>query len=554
VDTYRGLIPRASAVQRGFSPHHGAMLTTAAGFEASSAPALLAHAAAHAGPSVYRLFEASACLYPDRLAVADKARRLSYRELGGRADRIAAALNAEGLASGDVIAILSENRTEFVEVELACARLGVVVACQNWRQSADELSHCLSLVEPKRLFVSPRFAAVVAGLSLTASVTIEFGTPFETWIHGASSAAVPQVDVDPESGLLILYTSGTTGMAKGAVISHRAMIARSQVMMAEWSIHKTDGSIAWSPLFHMAANDPMFCALMQGAPVLLVDGFDPNAICAALEEIPVGWMVLLPGMIDRMIEALKQNRTRVRRVAVAGCMANLVPPQQIADVTRLLGAPFLNSFGSTETGILPASGSQIAPGVLPVSFRKLPTGFADIRIVDDEDRPVEPGVIGEICLRSPTLFSGYWKAPDATANDFRNGWFHMGDAFVAYPDGSLDFIDRQKYLIKSGGENIYPAEIERLVLASDRVQEAVVVRQADSKWGEIPVLFIVRRDAALDEASVRAMIEGRLAAYKRPKKIIFAPASWIERNVTGKIRRDLLEHRLLEDPSLAGTS
>ena len=332
----------------------------------------------------------------------------------------------------------------------------------------------------------------------------------------------------------MLYTSGTTGFPKGAVISHRAIIARSLVMMAEWSLLSGDGCIAWSPLFHMASSDPMFCALIQGAPVRIVDGFDPPAICAALEQIPVGWFVLLPGMIERMIEALKTRRTRVKRVAVAGCMANLVPPQQIAEISALLGAPFLNSFGSTETGILPASGSKIPPGEAPSSLRKLTNGFCDIRIVNDDDDRRARRRVGEICLRSPALFSGYWKAPDVTARDFRNGWFHMGDDFVRHADGTIDFVDRRKYLIKSGGENIYPAEIERLIAGCERVLEAVVVRQPDAQWGEIPVLFVVRRDPALEEADVRAMIEGRIANYKRPKRIVFVPEAWIERNVTGK--------------------
>ncbi|MGO9772410.1 MAG: class I adenylate-forming enzyme family protein [Roseiarcus sp.] len=498
------------------------------------------------------MFEAAARLHPERLAVADRAHRLTYAELHARVEQVAAALVLDGVSQGAVIAVLSENRVEFVEVELACAKLGVIAACQNWRQSSAELAHCIALVEPIRIFISPRFAGAVADLGYKTPRIVKFGVSYENWL-ARKTPNVPPLDVDPETGLLVLYTSGTTGMPKGAVISHRAMIARSLVMMAEWSLLKTDGCIAWSPLFHMAANDPMFCSLIQGAPVIIVDGFDARAICDALEQIPVGWFVLLPGMIERMIDALKANNTRVKRVAVAGCMANLVPPEQIAEISAMLGAPFLNSFGSTETGILPASGSQLTPGELPTSFRKLPTGFADIRIVDDDDEPAPPGVIGEICLRSPALFSGYWKAPEATERDFRNGWFHMGDDFVRHQDGSLDFVDRRKYLIKSGGENIYPAEIERLVLASERVQEAVVVRQPDPKWGEIPVLFVVRRDPSLDEAAVRAMIEGRIAAYKRPKRILFVPASWIERNVTGKIRRDLLERRLLEDPALTGT-
>jgi acyl-CoA synthetase (AMP-forming)/AMP-acid ligase II len=524
-------------------------VTSATGiFERGSQAALLTMAAAHKGPSIGRMFEAAARLYPERLAVADRDRRLTYAELSARVDHVVASLVLDGVSQGSIIAILSENRVEFVEVELACAKLGIVAACQNWRQSNAELAHCISLVEPVRIFVSPRFMAAIADLGYTTPQVVGFGPAYESWL-AREAPQLPDLDIDPEAGLLVLYTSGTTGMPKGAVISHRAMIARSLVMMAEWSLLRTDGSIAWSPLFHMASNDPMFCALIQGAPVLLVDGFDAQAICEALEQIPVGWFVLLPGMIERMIDALKANKTRVKRVAVAGCMANLVPPEQIAQISALLAAPFLNSFGSTETGILPASGSQLAPGVLPTSFRKLPNGFADIRIVNDNDEPAPAGAIGEICLRSPALFSGYWKAPEATAREFRNGWFHMGDDFVRHPDGTLDFVDRRKYLIKSGGENIYPAEIERLVIESDRVEEAVVVRQPDAKWGEIPVLFVVRRDVTLDEVAVRAMIEGRIAPYKMPKRILFVPVSWIERNVTGKIRRDLLEQRLLDGPA-----
>lgn len=514
-------------------------------FERGSDAARLTAAAAHGGPSVGRMFDNVARLHPARLALADGQRSLSYGELLARVEQVAAAMAADGAGLGDVVAILSENRIEYLEIELACARLGAVAACQNWRQSPAELAHCLSLVEPKLLFVSPRYADVAAALGYAAPTLIRFGDAYEAWIARELAPAAAD-DIDPERGLLVLYTSGTTGFPKGAVISHRAIIARSLIMMAEWSLHSDDGAIAWSPLFHMAASDPVFCALIQGAPVRIVDGFDPIAICQALEQTPVGWFVLLPGMIERMIAALKQTGARVKRVAVAGCMANLVPPLEIAAISALLQAPFLNSFGSTETGILPASGAKIPSGVAPASFRKLPNGFCDMRVVDDDDRPVPPGGVGEICIRSPALFSGYWKAPEATARDFRNGWFHMGDDFVTYADGSLDFVDRKKYLIKSGGENIYPAEIERLVTDSERVSQAVVVRQADPKWGEIPVLLVVRRDPTLEEADVLAMIEGRIANYKRPKRVVFVPESWIERNVTGKIRRDLLESRIAD--------
>lgn len=502
-----------------------------------------ATASARRLPTVGRMFEAACRLYPDRMAIGDGERRLSYADLQARVRSLAAALHAGEVRSGDVVAILSENRAEYIEVELACALLGVTAACLNWRQVPEELERCIRLVEPKRLFLSPRFKGVADALAIADVESVMFEDAYEALLT-SRSPAVPDVDVDPEAGLLILYTSGTTGFPKGALISHRAMIARSLFMMAEWSVLKTDGCIAWSPLFHMAGNDPTICSLIQGGPVRVIDGFDTDAICTALEEIPVGWLVLMPGTIERFIACLKRRKTKVKRVAAAGCMANLVPPEQIAEVTALLNAPYLNSFGSTETGIVPASGSLLPIGQAPRSFGKLPTAFSDVRLVGDDGQPVPTGSVGEICVRSPTLFSGYWNAPETTERDFRDGWFHMGDDFVENQDGTLDFVDRRKYMIKSGGENIYPAEIERLLLASDRIEAAVVVRQPDAKWGEIPVLFVVPRDPSLDESAVQAFLDGRIAPYKRPKRIIFAPGHWIERNVTGKIRRDLLEQRL----------
>jgi acyl-CoA synthetase (AMP-forming)/AMP-acid ligase II len=153
---------------------------------------------------------------------------------------------------------------------------------------------------------------------------------------------------------------------------------------------------------------------------------------------------------------------------MVGAMADLVPLQQIAELTGLLGAPYINSFGATETGLAPASAALLAPGVVPTSLAKRESAFCSLRLVDADDRDVPLGTPGELALRGPTLFSGYWNAPETNAHDFRGGWFHMGDLFVRHADGTLDFVDRAKYLIKSGGENIYPAEIERVLLADPR--------------------------------------------------------------------------------------
>jgi fatty-acyl-CoA synthase len=225
-------------------------------------------------------------------------------------------------------------------------------------------------------------------------------------------------------------------------------------------------------------------------------------------------------------------------------MADLVPRQQIAEVSGLLGAPFLNSFGSTETGLPPATGSRIAPGEAPEQLAKRQSAFCEVRLVDAEDADVPEGTPGELAIRAGTLFSGYWNAPEANARDFRGGWFHMGDVFRRNADGTLDFVDRVKYLIKSGGENIYPAEIEQVLLADARIADAVVVRRRDDAWGEVPVAFVARRDPALDAAQVLALCRDKLAGYKRPREVRFIELGDFPRSTSGKIQRHELEARL----------
>jgi fatty-acyl-CoA synthase len=222
-------------------------------------------------------------------------------------------------------------------------------------------------------------------------------------------------------------------------------------------------------------------------------------------------------------------------------MADLVPRHQIAEVTELLGAPFLNTFGATETGIPPGNGSTIPIGVVPESLAKRQCSFCEVRLVDAEGNDVADGAPGELLMRGPTLFSGYWNADDTNARDFRDGWFHMGDVFRRTADGGLDFVDRVKYLIKSGGENIYPAEIEQAIMADARVADAVVVRKADARWGEVPVAFVARRDDSLDEAAIRARCRQALAGYKQPKEIRFIALEDLPRSTSGKIQRQALE-------------
>ncbi|MDB5512606.1 MAG: Acid--CoA ligase, partial [Enterovirga sp.] len=233
--------------------------------------------------------------------------------------------------------------------------------------------------------------------------------------------------------------------------------------------------------------------------------------------------------------------TRPKGIRACGAMADLVPTKLVAELSGLLGAPYLNSFGSTETGLPPLSAVLFAPGVTPTSLSKRQSAVCDIRLVDPEGRDVLDGEPGEAAVRGPTVFSGYWNAEETNARDFADGWFRMGDLFRHNPDGSYDFVDRAKYMIKSGGENIYPAEIERVLLADPRIADAVVVRRKDPTWGEVPVAFVAPAGPELTVQDVDTICRRELAGYKRPKHVRFVTFEDFPRSTTGKIQRHEME-------------
>lgn len=484
--------------------------------------------------------------HADRIAVEDERRSVSYGELDERANRIANALLAAGLQWGDRIAVLMENRLEFVEIELAAAKLGLIVAALNWRLTNEELRYCIELVTPSVLLVSERYAETLVAFGYDDGRMINVDRDFEVMLQSVP-AKEPPILAQPEDGLIILYTSGTTGMPKGALISQRAVIARSQIFYHDLRLDEEDAFVAWAPFFHMVSNDHAMATLIHGGRVIVIDGFQPEKLVEAVARHRIGWFVVMPGMIERLAAELKKCNIVPAGIKAIGAMADLVPRHQLAEITTLLRAPYVNSFGATETGLAPASKNFVAIGTMPERLPKEQSSYCEIRLVDEDDVEVPDGEPGELAIRGPSLFSGYWENPETNAKDFRNGWFHMGDVFVRNPDGTLEFVDRRKYLIKSGGENIYPAEIERVLLSDPRIDEAVVVRCMDSHWGEVPVAFVVPRDPTLTEQDVLALCEGKLARYKFPKEIRFIPHEEVPRSTTGKVQRHHLEVRLKEE-------
>jgi acyl-CoA synthetase (AMP-forming)/AMP-acid ligase II len=294
----------------------------------------------------------------------------------------------------------------------------------------------------------------------------------------------------------------------------------------------------------MAATDHGLATLMRGGTVWCVDGYQPDRMIGLLENLRTTWFLIVPGMVASFNEELRKRSVKPKGIYVIGAMADLIPREEIAEATRLLNAPFLNTFGATETGLPPATGGHIPIGEAPEKLSKLQSPYCDLRLEDPDGNEVPVGVPGEASVAGPTLFSGYWDNDKTNLADFRGGRFHMGDVLRRNEDGTLDYVDRVKYMIKCGGENIYPAEIESVITADARIETAVVVKKKDAKWGEVPVVFIVKRDPSLTEAEIMALCKTSLASYKKPQQVIFITDAEIPRSTTGKIQRHLLEQRL----------
>jgi len=470
---------------------------------------------------------------------------VTYAEFDQRTTQLANALVSSGVGHGDRVAVLSQNDPVFLEVSIAAAKIGAIVATQNWRLSGAELKHCFDLVEPALTFVSNRFSDTLQAATQGAYRTVQIGSDYDAFVEGGSTAPLVTT-ADPEDGMLIVYTSGTTGLPKGALISQRALIARAQQYCTEFGIDPEDTFFAYSPMFHIASADLAIATLMIGGTVHVADGLDYPLMRRLLTEEKLSNLIFFPGMVGPVLEELAKMNGPVRSLKKFGALADLFPAREIAAMTTAMNKEYCNTYASTETGMAPGCGGRIPIGEVPKTYSKTESNFCLVRLIAEDGQEAPVGTKGELVMRGPTLFSGYWRNDAATQEAFAGGWYHTGDVFRRNEDGTLDYIDRMKYLVKSGGENIYPAEIERVVLQDPGVVEALVVRRSDPKWGEVPVLVVTVEGRGVTEQSLIDRCLANLAKYKSPKVIFFVPADFWPRNNTGKIVRRDVEQWVVE--------
>ncbi|WP_370327890.1 long-chain fatty acid--CoA ligase [Euzebya sp.] len=492
---------------------------------------------------------------PHRVALRHGDAAITYAELHDRVRRAADALAARGVQAGDRVAYLGPNHPSLVEVLFAATSLGAVFVPVNWRLAAPEVAHVLGDADVTALVCAGSHAEVAAAaLDGTDDVTVlvvdRGGAATGEWWEGydeAVAAATP-TPRDRPTGLddvaVLLYTSGTTGRPKGAMLTHGNITWNAVNVVIDTDLAGDEVSLVCAPLFHVAALDMVLLpALMKGSTVILESGFDAGEVLATIERERVTCMFGVPTMFDRMAahpDFATTDVSSLRRLLCGGA------PVPLRTITTWLerDVVFMQGYGMTET----------APGALFLGAERaaekagtagVPSFFTDVRVVRPDGTDVDVGERGEVIVQGPNVMAGYWRRPEATAEVIRDGWFHSGDVAVIDDDGYVRIVDRIKDMIVSGGENIYPAEVEDVLFDHPDVVEVAVIGIPDPGWGEVGRAIVVRTPGSdLTGEALLAHAEGRLARYKIPKSVVFADE--LPRSGAGKVLKPILRDRFGE--------
>ncbi|WP_309710930.1 long-chain fatty acid--CoA ligase [Pseudolysinimonas sp.] len=466
--------------------------------------------------------------------------KLTYRELGDRAARWAAVFTARGIGRGDRIAFLGENQPAFVEVLFGAARIGVVFVPVNTRLAAPEVAHILADSGARLLVHDDRAAAVATGAA---------GDLPRIVVGVDADAALAAVDPAPEApgvGLddpaAILYTSGTTGRPKGAVLTHGNLTCNSLNTLIDADIVSTDVALVISPLFHAASlGMGLLPVLLKGATVVLERAFDAGRALRIIEEQGVTMLSGVPTTYQFMAEHPDWAGTDLSTLGKLTCGGSPVPTR-VLEAFEARGLSFSQGYGMTETSpgatYLPATRTRAKMGSAGQAHF-----FTEVRVVDENGLTLEPGEIGEIQVRGPNVTPGYHGNPAATAEAFTaDGWFRTGDLGSFDDEGFLFVADRLKDMIISGGENIYPAEVEDLILGLEEVTGVAVVGIPDERWGETPwAIVTLRHGAELTTERLSEYLTGRIARYKIPKNVVVVDE--LPRTASGKVKKLDLRQR-----------
>ena len=490
-----------------------------------------------------------ALMQPDATALRFMGATTTWVELHRRVSRLAGALHRRGVGRGDRVMILMLNRPEFVETCLAATMLGAIAVPVNFRLTPPELVYlvedCGAAVVVTEPMLAP-LAAAVREITAGLETVIVAEAPSDDAVLGyeellAEEGEPPPVDVPDDSPALIMYTSGTTGHPKGAVLTHTNLAGQAMTAIYTNAPEVDDVGFIGVPLFHIAGVGNVLPAMTLGLPTVIhpLGGFDPGDLLDVLEAEGVTGIFLVPAQWQAVCaeQQARPRELRLRRLSWGAAPASDTLLRQMAETfpdCRILAA-----FGQTEMSPVTCMLlGEDAIRKLGSVGKVIPTVAA--RIVDDEMNDVPVGEVGEIVYRAPTLMAGYWNKPHATAEAFAGGWFHSGDLVRSDDEGYIWVVDRKKDMIISGGENVYCAEVENVLAAHPAIVEVAVIGRPDPKWGEVPIaVAAVAEPVRLEDLA--DFLDERLARYKHPKALQIVDA--LPRNPAGKVLKTELRTR-----------
>ncbi|MGO8947249.1 MAG: acyl-CoA synthetase [Ktedonobacterales bacterium] len=491
-----------------------------------------------------------ASLTPDAVALADLAtgRHFNYRTWNCRVRALAAVLSeCFGVGTQDRVVIMAANSAEYLDAFFATALLGATFVPLNWRLTTRELAGILADCKPRLVLHDAAFA-IAARAALEATPRGE-SQLFDLSGHpGADSVLADHIrpfdSVAGEEIALILYTSGTTGVPKGAMLSHRMITWNAVNTQISWGLRENDSTPTFAPFFHAGGLNVLTTPLIHcGGKVVLVPSSDPGQVMQAIAQERTTIVFAVPTVFQKIMEHpdfAQADFSAVRFCVTGGSSCPLPVIHRFAE----RGITFRQGYGLTEVGV---NCFSLAPedAVRKAGSVGRPVFHSRARLVDEDDRDVAPGAVGELVLAGPHVCSGYWQRPEATEEAYRQGWWHTGDLAHCDEEGFFFITGRKKDMFISGGENVYPVEIESVLERHPAVAEVAIIAEPDPTWGERGIAVVVLRESVpATEQDIIAYCDGRLARFKIPKRVVFT--NYLPRNAMGKVVKAELREQFID--------
>jgi acyl-CoA synthetase (AMP-forming)/AMP-acid ligase II len=492
---------------------------------------------------------AAARRYPNKAAAKFQGKTTTFAEFNHRVERLSHALRLQGLAKGDKVSILSRNCPEMLEVMFAAAHAGMIYVPLNFRLAPPEMMFVLNDAEVQILFVGEDYKETIEQIAgqISCPQVVNLGSGYERLLDQGQPGGQEE-EVTGEDLFAIFYTSGTTGGPKGVMLTHHNFLSAAINHLIAYQFSPADVCYHSQPFYHTMQASLAICCMYVAATSFIVDSFDPHEFWGAVRDHGVTMITLVYTMLVDALDAFEQggyDKGSLHSFTVGG---QSVPVDVIQRTQRLMGegmifqvyglteaAPLLTYlpreemvFQGQEAGRLASIGKELFS--------------CQVRVVDEQDRDVEPGVYGEIIARGPNVMRGYWQRPQETAGALRGGWLRTGDVAMVDEEGYLYIVDRKKDIIISGGENISSREVEEVLYQHSLVQECAVIGLPDPRWGEQVRACVVLKSGALgDHDELIAHCRQRLAKYKCPRSVVFMEG--LPKDPLGKIQKRILREQ-----------